>query len=142
MKKFRVDVMNGNSYSNMMQGLPYSSKTIIVEAETKEEAIAKAQKLHPCMCINHYTVEGVEEYEAKEKAWRDHLKKVEQAEAEAKARKAQREREKAEAMGLTVEEYKRQKRREAKIRATIRKIAEMEKEVEEMKKYLEKLQQA
>lgn len=142
---YRVERTTETNYHNMMCGsMNYSIEKLDIEAETPEEAAKMAEA--EGYVVNKEYVKTVAELEAKEAAWRAHLEAERAKEEAAKARKAAREAEKAEAMGLTVEEYKRYKKDKAIAKKLPAEIAECEAEIERLKKeiarkrnYLEEL---
>ena len=142
---YRVERATETSYHNMMCGsMNYSIEKLDIEAETPEEAAKMAEA--EGYVVNKEYVKTVAELEAKEAAWRAHLEAERAKEEAAKARKIAREAEKAEAMGLTVEEYKRYKKDKAIAKKLPAEIAECEAEIERLKKeiarkrnYLEEL---
>lgn len=114
-----------------------TSRLFVVEAESESEAIAKANE----MLSNGYYIIGAEaESKIKaEKAEREARAKVEAEKAEAKKKaKAEREKAKAEENGMSVEEYRKAKAKEANKKRLMREIAELEKELARKKALLEK----
>ena len=92
------------------------------------------------MCINEDYVYTLEEIEAQLKACEERWKAAEEREARKKARRLEREAEKAAELGLTVEQYKAKKNHERKVKEAKNRIAKLEAELAEAKKYLEKLE--
>lgn len=64
---------------------------------------------------------------------------MKQIEAEKKAKRAEKEKAKAEAMGLTVEEFRRLKGKKSAVTRVSREIEELEKELKAKKAYLERV---
>lgn len=113
------------------------SRLMVIEAESENEAIAKASE----MLGNGYEVIKAEaESKIKaEEAEREARAKAEAEKAEAKKKvKAEREKAKAEANGMSVEEYRKAKAKEANKKRLMREIAELEKELARKKALLEK----
>ena len=130
---YRVERATVENYHRMMSGsMNYSIEKLDIEAETPEEA-AKMAEAKGYVVHKEY-VKTVAELEAKAAEWEAHLAAERAKEEAAKARKAAREAEKAEAMGLTVEEYKRYKKDKAIVKKLPAEIAECEAEIERLKK--------
>lgn len=142
---YRVERATEENYHRMMGGsMNYSIEKLDIEAETPEEA-AKMAEAKGYM-VNKKYVKTVAELDAEKAAWEAHLAVERAKEEAAKARKVAREAEKAEAMGLTVEEYKRYKKDKAIAKKLPAEIAGYEAEIERLKKgiarkrnYLEEL---
>ena len=130
---YRVERATEANYHSMMSGsMNYSIEKLDIEAETPEEA-AKMAEAEGYVVHKEY-VKTVAELEAKAAEWEAHLAAERAKEEAAKARKTAREAEKAEAMGLTVEEYKRYKKDKAIAKKLPAEIAECEAEIERLKK--------
>lgn len=142
---YRVERATEANYHSMMSGsMNYSIEKLDIEAETPEEAVKLAQK--DGYVVNKEYVKTVAELEAEAAKWQAYFEAERAKEEAAKARKIAREVEKAEAMGLTVEEYKRYKKDKAIAKKLPAEIAECEAEIERLKKeiarkrnYLEEL---
>lgn len=142
---YRVERATEANYHSMMSGsMNYSIEKLNIEAETPEEAVKLAQK--DGYVVNKEYVKTVAELEAEAAKWQAYFEAERAKEEAAKARKIAREAEKAEAMGLTVEEYKRYKKDKAIAKKLPAEIAECEAEIERLKKeiarkrnYLEEL---
>lgn len=131
MTTYRIEMMDKASMHEYYSGgWNFSVTKIWVEAETKEEAKAKAQAENPNMVINDYIVTK-EEIEAEEAAKAARAKAEAEKEAAKAVRKAEREAAKAAEMGLTVEEYNEYKKEAAKVRRYEREAANLEKYIEE-----------
>ena len=129
-----VERMSIDNYHEMMTGgYNYSVEHLEIEAESKEEAVEKAQKTG--YYVNDGYVLSLEEVEAKRARAREEARKEEERKQRAKERKAEREKAKAEAQGLTVEEYKHLKNRE-------RKMKRMEANVRELEEALDRAREA
>ena len=130
---YRVERATEANYHSIMSGsMNYSIEKLDIEAETPEEA-AKMAEAEGYVVHKEY-VKTVAELEAKAAEWEAHLAAERAKEEAAKARKTAREAEKAEAMGLTVEEYKRYKKDKAIAKKLPAEIAECEAEIERLKK--------
>ena len=142
---YRVERATEANYHSMMSGsMNYSIEKLNIEAETPEEAVKLAQE--DGYVVNKEYVKTLAEIEAEAAKWQAYFKAERAKEEAAKARKIAREAEKAEAMGLTVEEYKRYKKDKAIAKKLPAEIAECEAEIERLKKeiarkrnYLEEL---
>lgn len=133
---YRIDMMSNDSYNRYMSGSNnYSVESIEVVAENANEAILKAKAIFPAMVIRGNAV-SVEDLKAEQLARAEAYKK---AEEDKKAKAIAREKAKAEQAGMTVEEYKAEQNRKRKIRKLEREIAELEEELNNKKKYLEKI---
>ena len=71
--------------------------------------------------------------------WAEHKERSAREEAEKKAKKEAKERAKAEEAGLSLEEYRAEKKRLALVKKINKEIAELEKEIARKRAYLEKL---
>ena len=137
MTTYRVEMMRNEDYANYMAGgMLYQVERVFVEANSKEEAIWKAEKDGYTVNPNPKTFQELEaEKEENEKA----IAKIKATDEEKKAKRAANEVKKAREAGLTVEEYRKEKTRLAKIRKIKREITELEKELENKKNYLKRL---
>lgn len=140
MKTYIIEMMDNQSYAIYMGGgYNYYVEKIEVPANSAEEAVEKARRDHPEMIINTSYVRTVEEL-AEEKARITAEQNARHQKEEAKkARRLANEKAKAEAAGMTVEEYRAEQRRKRRIRETEKEIAQMEENLANLKKYLEKL---
>lgn len=140
MKTYIIEMMDNKSYNEYMSGgYVYTVEKVEIEATSAEEAIAKTKTAHPEMHINTNCVRTTEEI-ATEKARFEAEQKARQEKEEAtKAKRIATEKAKAEAVGMTVEEYRAEQRRQRKIKKLEREIAEAEANLAKMKKYLEDL---
>lgn len=140
MKTYRVQMMDDNSYGRYMQGYMdgYSVENVLIKAESKKEAIAKAKNLFPAMHINDY-VRSIDEIEAENVARMNKLKEEREKEQRAKEKRIAREQKNAEAIGLTVKEYQAMKRYEREVRKLEEQIAEATKSLEWYKTKLKNL---
>lgn len=138
MTTYKVERMTYTDYDIYMTGgYDYNVESILIEAETAEEAIQKAKK--PGMVVNKGYVKTLEEIKAEQET-----KANAKAEREAKAEKARAKRKeielrKATEMGLTVEEYRKVKAHKATVAKVTREIEELEKALKQKRKYLAKL---
>lgn len=138
MATYRVERMTNTDYNIYMGGgYNYEVEKLFIEAETVEEAIQKATK--PGMVVNKGYIKTLEEIEAEKEA-----KAKAEAERKAKAERAKAKRKetelrKATEMGLTVEEYRKAKAHKATIAKVTREIEELEKALEQKKRYLAEL---
>lgn len=138
MATYRVERMTNTDYNIYMSGgYNYEVEKLLIVAETAEDAIQAAQK--PGMVVNKGYVKTLEEIkaeeEAKAKAEADRKAKAERA----KAKRKETELRKATEMGLTVEEYRKAKARKATIAKVTREIEELERALEQKRKYLAEL---
>jgi hypothetical protein len=135
---YRVERMTTENYHNFMGGSYCCNVEYLdIEAETAEEAVemAKAEGY----VVNKNYVKTVEELEAikkaQDEAWRAKEEKAERA----KAKRKETEARKAVEAGMTVEEYRKEKARKAKIARLEKEIAELEEKIARQKAYLAKL---
>lgn len=125
MKTYEVQRMTEADYSNYLDGgYNFSVEKLHIEAETAEEAGKKAEA--DGYVVNYGYIKSVEELEAMKTAWEEELKAEAQKKAERKARAKAREAEKAHEAGMTVEEYRAEKKR-------LKLIKNLNKEIEELK---------
>lgn len=138
MTTYKVERMTYTDYDIYMRGgYNYNVESILIEAETAEEAIQKAKK--PGMVVNEGYVKTLEEIKAEQEA-KANAKAEREAKAEkAKAKRKETELRKATEMGLTVEEYRKVKAHKATVAKVTREIEELEKALEQKRKYLAKL---
>ena len=138
MATYRVERMTNTDYNIYMGGgYDYEVETLLIEAETAEEAIQEAIK--PGMVVNKGYVKTLEEIEAeketKARAETDRKAKEERA----KAKRKETELRKATEMGLTVEEYRKAKAHKAAVTKVTREIEELERALEQKRRYLAEL---
>lgn len=125
MKTYEVQRMTEADYSNYLGGgYNFSVEKLHIEAETAEEAGKKAEANG--YVVNYGYIKSVEELEAMEKAFEEKLKAEAQKKAERKAKAKAREAKKAQDAGMTVEEYRAEKKR-------LNLIKNLNKEIEELK---------
>ena len=144
MKTYRVEMMTKEHYINYLSGgNNYYVDVVEVKAENKEEAIATAKNNYANYVINEKNVKTVEEFEneklEQQEKWARKEKELADRKAKAKERKEERDLAKAIKMGVTIEEYKAMVKREKKIRAIKKEIAELEIALANAKKRLAKI---
>ena len=138
MTTYRVERFTEKDYHNYMTGgYNYRSEDVYVEANSKEEAIARAQKAG--YIINEYSVKTVEEIEERERKFKEWEANQEAKAKAAKAKREATEARKAAEAGMTVAEYLKEKARKATITRLEREIANMEKELENKKRALKRI---
>lgn len=138
MTTYRVERFTEKDYHNYMTGgYNYRSEDVYVEANSKEEAIARAQKAG--YIINEYSVKTVEEIEERERKFKEWEANQEAKAKAAKAKREATEARKAAEAGMTVAEYRKEKARKATITRLEREIANMEKELENKKRALKRI---
>ncbi len=134
--------LRGTKLYGQMDRLEYDRKTVEVEADTREEAIAIAKLLNENLPIveEAFTTEEIEaRNKARKEAEAERNRKEAERKAKAKINKEAKELEKAEALGLTLEEYREKVKLERKIKRYENEIAELEKELKWRVEYLKKL---
>lgn len=137
MKKFVIEKMSVENYHKMMMGeYGYSFYTEVIEADTPEEAKAKAEALYPAFVINSYVV-TLEEAEAKARAEKELAENFRRKEADQKQKRIEAEKRRAAAEGLSVEELRKARAKKAKITRLEKEIAELEKALAYKKRRLE-----
>lgn len=138
MATYRVERMTDTDYNAYMGGgYSFVVETILVEAETAEEAIQKAKE--PGMVVNKGYVKTLDEIKAEKEAQAKAEAEREAKAERAKAKRKETELRKATEMGLTVEEYRKAKARKATIAKVTREIEELERVLEQKRKYLAEL---
>lgn len=139
-KTYKIEMMDNASYFAYLAGCAnYYVKTIEIEANSKEEAIANAKVMFAGYVINDKKVYDVEELEAAERAFEERIK-ADEAKAKAnKEKKLAKEIEKAEKAGMTLEEYRAKVRKENAIKRAEKRIAELEAELAEARKHLDNI---
>ena len=138
MATYRVERMTNTDYNIYMGGgYNYEVETLLIEAETAEEAIQEATK--PGMVVNKGYVKTLEEIEAEKEAKAKAEAERKAKEERAKAKRKETELRKATEMGLTVEEYRKVKTRKATIAKVTREIEELERALEQKRRYLAEL---
>jgi DNA repair exonuclease SbcCD ATPase subunit len=142
MNTYVVEMMTYETYVKYMRGDLFFGNVIRVhiQAETKEQAIAKAEEQYKGYEINKNYVKTVEELAEieRQKKLEEENERIKKEQAE--IRKANRELEKANAMGLTLEQYKEYKKEQAKRKryeCEIRKAKAKIKDLEELIAYYE-----
>ena len=139
-KNYVVEMMTKRDFVNYMSGgYAYTIEKVEIVADTVENAIAIAEKTYVDMVVNKNYIKTVEEIAKAEEERVARVKAEEEKKANAKAKREQTEMNKAKALGLTVEEYRKEIAKERKIRTMEKQIAEMEKNLERMKKNLENI---
>ena len=136
-----VERMTSDNYNHMMAGgYPMGcapTETLRIEAESPEEAKAKAEKVG--YVVNDYVTTEEEEKRKKEE-WRKEREAWKKEEEERKKAKAEKEKLKAESLGLTVEEMRRRQRKRANLTRVRREIKKLEEELARKKVYLARLE--
>lgn len=125
MKTYEVQRMTEADYSNYLDGgYNFYVEKLHIEAETAEEAGKKAEA--DGYVVNYGYIKSIEELDAMKKAFEEELKAEAQKKAERKAKAKAREEWKAREAGMTVEEYRAEKKR-------VKLIKNLNKEIEELK---------
>ena len=138
MKTYEVQRMTEADYSNYLDGgYNFSVEKLHIEAETAEEAGKKAEA--DGYVVNYGYIKSVEELEAMKTAWEEELKAEAQKKAERKARAKAREAEKAREAGMTVEEYRAEKKRLKLIKDVTKEIEALKTELARKEALLKKL---
>jgi len=118
-------------------GMPnVDSNTYFFDTEEEANAFAKAN-LYPFS----NTPAVVRKLEEHLDTWEERKAKEEKARAEAKAKRLAKETAKAEALGMSLEDYKVMMKKERKIKALKKNIANLESELEELKAELKKIEE-
>lgn len=141
MNTYTLERMTTNDYYAYMSGSLFGYTVERIEIEAKDIANAITLASAGGYVVNRHSVTTVEQYRAELKAKTDEQAEYAKKEAEKKAHKAELEMKKAEAMGLTVEEYRKEKSRQASIRRITKEIEELEEQLKEKRAYLERLTQ-
>lgn len=141
MNTYTLERMTTNDYYAYMSGSLFGYTVERIEIEAKDIANAITLASADGYVVNRHSVTTVEQYRAELKAKTDEQAEYAKKEAEKKAHKAELEMKKAEAMGLTVEEYRKEKSRQASIRRITKEIEELEEQLKEKRAYLERLTQ-
>lgn len=138
MKTYRVERMKYGDYCRYLAGAyNYDVEVVEVQAETAEEAIAKANA--GGYMVNEGYVKTLEEIAAEDAA-REAAYKARQAKAEArKEKRLATEMRKAQEAGMTIEEYRKAKARKAQRTRLEKEIAELERQLANKKALLEKV---
>lgn len=138
MTTYRVERMTDEDYCRMMDGYyNYHVEKLEIEANSKEEASEKARKNG--YVVNEKWIRSLEEIEAENARIEAYLKKEEEKREKAKARKKANEERKASEAGMTVEEYRKEKARQAKIKRLEIEIEELKTKLENKKAELKRL---
>ena len=138
MTTYRVTIFTEENYGKYMSGSNnYDNECVYVEANSKEEAVKKAQRTgYVVHTPSVKTFEEIQKEEERYDTWvADRTKKEAQIQAKRKATEAR----KAQEAGLTVEEYRKEKARKATITRLEREIAEIEKELKKKKASLKRI---
>ena len=132
MTTYRIQMMNRADMDEYLSGgYNYNVIEVYVDAETPQDALAKAQAAYPDMVLNQHP-KSKEDVEAEEAA-RAALREAERAKEAAKiARRAAREAAKAAELGLSVPEYAERKKLEAKARRYMREAEGMQAQIENL----------
>lgn len=139
MKTYRVTKMTKEAYLMAMGGShSYDTEIVLVEAESLNEALKKVES--EGFVAPKAWASTLEEYEAKEKAFKERMKTLEANREKAKIKRKETEKRKAAEAGMTVEEYRKEKNRKANITKTQNKITELKKELAKAEAYLAKLE--
>ena len=138
MTTYRVQRMTEEDYHNYMGGgFNYNFETIYIEANTKPEAILKAQR--PGYRVNENYVMTLEAYEATLETERKAREEAEKKEAEKKAKKAETEARKAAEAHMTVAEWKAEKNRKARLNRAKRDLEAARAEVARLEALVKRL---
>lgn len=138
MTTYRVQRMTKEDYNKYMGGgFNYNVETVYIEANTKTEAILKAQR--PSYWVNENYVFTLEEYETALETARKEREEAERKEAEKKAKKAEAEARKAAEAHMTVTEWKAEKNRKARLNRTKRDLEAARAEVARLEALVKRL---
>ena len=138
MTTYRVERMTDENYCMMMDGsYGYHSEELEVKANSKEEANEKARK-NGYVVMDNWT-KSLEEIEAEDARIEAYMKKEEEKREKAKAKRKATEERKAAEVGMTVEEYRKEKARQKRIERLKNEIEELKKELENKNAELERL---
>ena len=138
MKTYEVQRMIEADYSNYLDGgYNFSVEKLHIEAETAEEAGKKAEA--DGYVVNYGYIKSLEELEAMRKADREYWEAEAQKKAERKAKAKAREEWKAREAGMTVEEYRAEKKRLKLIKDVTKEIEALKAELARKEALLKKL---
>lgn len=138
MTTYRVQRMTEEDYYKYMGGgFNYNVETVYIEANTKPEAILKAQR--PGYWVNENYVMTLEAYEATLETERKEREEAERKEAEKKAKKAEAEARKAAEAHMTVAEWKAEKNRKARLNRAKRDLEAARAEVARLEALVKRL---
>ncbi len=138
MKTYEVQRMLEADYGNYLDGgYNFSVEKLHIKAETAEEAGKKAEA--DGYVVNYGYIKSVEELEAMDKAFEEKLKAEAQKKAERKAKAKAREEWKAREAGMTVEEYRAEKKRLKLIKDVTKEIEALKAELARKEALLKKL---
>lgn len=138
MKIYEVQRMTEDDYSNYLGGgYNFSVERLCIEAETAEEAGKKAEA--DGYVVNYGYIKSLEELEAMKNADREYWEAEEKKKAERKARAKAREAERAREAGMTVEEYRAEKKRLKLIKDVTKEIEALKAELARKEALLKKL---
>ena len=143
-EKFRVELKSlVNTCNDAWAGFCPCTYTRTVEAENEMEAIEKAKTQVIAEALSQgrneeVTTTKVEKLaDIKAQQEKERMER-EEKERQAKEKKLANEKAKAEALGMTVEEYRKDKKNKAYCRKLEREIAELERQLKEKKRQLAK----
>ena len=140
MKAYRVIFFTEDNYNKYMSGSNnYDSDCMSVNADSKEEAIAKAKAKKPGYVIHEHAVEDFETIQTREENFKAWVENKATKEKQAQAKRKATEQKKAEEAGLTVKEYRAEIARKATITRLTNEIAELEKEIKRKKAALKRI---
>lgn len=144
METYRVELINNSEYHKMMMGDDFQLVTKYVDANSVEEAIQIAEKNGEGW-FHVYKKDRVKTIREANQEIIANLKKQYDWEAEQKRIKEAKEAktaEKANAQGLTVEEYKENQKKQAKIKRYEREIKTLKEEVARMEREIARKEKA
>ena len=137
-KTYRVERMTVQDWLNKMQGgYNYKVEHIDIEAENKEEAIEKAEIED--YIVNKEYVKTVDEINTQIEESKKFFAEQKAKEQKAKEKRLATEMKKANDKGMTVEEYRQEKAKIARMHRLEKEIAELEKELTRKKNALNKI---
>ena len=138
MTTYRVAIFTEEDYGKYMSGSNnYDNECVYVDANNKEEAIKKAQRVG--YIVHEPSVKTFEEIQEEEENYKTWVADRTKKEAQIQAKRKATEERKAQEAGLTVEEYRKEKARKATITRLEREIAEIEKELKRKKATLKRV---
>jgi succinate dehydrogenase/fumarate reductase flavoprotein subunit len=135
-KTYVVEMMTNANYERYMRDdFSFGNvEKVEIVADTKEEAIAKAEAQYKGYIINKNYVKTVEELAEIKSQQELKVAEAKRKEEEIKLRKANAELEKANEMGLTLEQYKEYKKEQANKKRYATEIRKAKAEIEELQK--------
>lgn len=138
-----VEMMTDMDYHIYRNGGRCLATATLVEGLNKEDALVKAKERYPNYVINEETVYTCEEKEAEQKRKIEQYVLYLQKKAEEKLAKDEKARKKLEEQankcGMTVENFKKKKFLEKRMKETVNNIDRLETNLENEKNYLENL---